>query len=189
MNSTCGDATPQSGAAESTHARQPFDLETVRAHAVTGVASGYFQVLSLRGAVGDRRVINLVIAIVSLRWWYLALCARWRCFRRSTSRASRRRGKNISQRASIRPPRTAGAPDAVFALALLLGRPPEGYVRPAVAVSLTDVTVPRRVAARTSRESAYPPTRPCQRRGATCRRECQTLSAARAALIARIQLT
>ena len=125
-------------AAESSLRASRFDLETVRLTLVTGVASAYFQVLSLRGRLAIARE-NLVIADRV----FAVVDSRVRNGAASALDLARQQAAVLAQRASI-PPLELQERQTLFALALLLGRPPEGYTAgPTVAVSLTDVTVPR----------------------------------------------
>ena len=125
-------------AAQSSLRASRFDLETVRLTLVTGVASAYFQVLSLRGRLAIARE-NLVIA----ERVFAVVDARVRNGAASALDLARQQAAVLSQRASI-PPLELQERQTLFALALLLGRPPEGYTAgPTVAVNLTDVTVPR----------------------------------------------
>jgi multidrug efflux system outer membrane protein len=111
-----------------------FDQETVRLTLIAGVASGYFQVLSLR----ERLVIareNLAIAervfkVVDARARYGAV---------SALDVARQQAVVLAQRAVI-PPLELQERQTLFALSILLGRQPEGF--DAVASSVSAVLVP-----------------------------------------------
>jgi NodT family efflux transporter outer membrane factor (OMF) lipoprotein len=134
-------------AAESTLRASRFDLETVRLTLVTGVAGAYFQVLSLRGRLAIARE-NLVIADRV----FAVVDARVRNGAASALDLARQQAAVLAQRASI-PPLELQERQTLFALALLLGRPPEGFnaglnggmsaAGATVAVNLTDLAVPR----------------------------------------------
>jgi NodT family efflux transporter outer membrane factor (OMF) lipoprotein len=112
-----------------------FDQETVRLTLIAGVASGYFQVLSLR----ERLVIareNLAIAervfkVVDARARYGAV---------SALDVARQQAVVLAQRAVI-PPLELQERQTLFALSILLGRQPEGF--DVVASSVSPVLVPR----------------------------------------------
>jgi len=122
-----------------------YDFETVRLTLVTSVASTYFQVLSLRGRLATARE-NLVIA----ERVFAVVNARVRNGAASALDLARQQAAVLSQRASI-PPLELQERQTLFALALLLGRPPEGFnagtgtasTNAAVAANLTDLAVPR----------------------------------------------
>jgi len=130
-------------AAESTFRASRFDLETVRLTLVAGVANAYFQVLSLRGRLAIARenvvIANRVFAVVD---------ARARNGAASELDLARQRSEVLAQQASI-PPLELQERQTLFALALLLGRPPEGFNAglgapgAAAAMNLTDLAVPR----------------------------------------------
>ena len=112
-----------------------FDQETVRLTLVAGVASAYFQVLSLRGRLVIARE-NLVIAervfkVVDSRVHYGAA---------SALDLARQQAAVLTQRAAI-PPLDLQERQTLFALAILLGRAPEGFDTAASAV--TSLAVPR----------------------------------------------
>jgi NodT family efflux transporter outer membrane factor (OMF) lipoprotein len=124
-----------------------YDLETVRLTLVAGVASAYFQVLSLRGRLAVARE-NLVIADRV----FAVVDARFRNGAASALDLARQQSAVLGQRAAI-PPLELQERQTLFALALLLGRPPEGFnagfaprlngAAPAPALKLTDLLVPR----------------------------------------------
>ena len=130
-------------AAESSLRASRFDLETVRLTLVTGVASAYFQVLSLRGRLAIARE-NIVIADRV----FGVVDARVRNGAASALDLARQQAAVLAQRASI-PPLELQERQVLFALALLLGRPPEGFnagdavAGSTVAVNLTGLAVPR----------------------------------------------
>jgi outer membrane protein, multidrug efflux system len=112
-----------------------FDEETVRLTLVAGVASAYFQVLSLRGRLVIARE-NLAIAervfkVVDARVRYGAV---------SALDLARQQAAVLAQRAAI-PPLELQERQTLYALAILLGRQPEGF--DAAASSVSDVLVPR----------------------------------------------
>jgi multidrug efflux system outer membrane protein len=112
-----------------------FDQETVRLTLVTGVASAYFQVLSLRGRLVIARE-NLAIAervfkVVDSRVLYGTA---------SALDLARQMATVLTQRAAI-PPLELQERQMLFALAILLGKAPEGF--DTEAPSVTDLTVPR----------------------------------------------
>lgn len=133
--------------AESTLRASRFDLETVRLTLVTGVASAYFQVLSLRGRLAIARE-NIVIADRV----FAVVDARVRNGAASALDLARQQAAVLAQRASI-PPLELQERQTLFALALLLGSPPEGFnagvnvemsaAGATVAVNLTGLAVPR----------------------------------------------
>lgn len=108
-------------AARSSLRASRFDLETVRLTLVTGVASAYFQVLSLRGRLLITRE-NLVIA----NRVFAVVDARVRNGAASALDLARQQGAVLAQRAAI-PPLELQERQTLFALALLLGRPPESF--------------------------------------------------------------
>jgi NodT family efflux transporter outer membrane factor (OMF) lipoprotein len=122
-------------AAESSLRASRFDFETVRLTLVTGVAGAYFQVLSLRGRLAILRG-NLAIAERVLK----VVDARVRNGAASALDLSRQLAGVLSLRASI-PPLELQERQTLFALALLLGRPPEGF--DAAGASVTALAVPR----------------------------------------------
>jgi multidrug efflux system outer membrane protein len=112
-----------------------FDQETVRLTLVAGVASAYFQVLTLRGRLVIARE-NLMIAervfkVVDARARYGAV---------SALDVARQQAAVLAQRAAI-PPLELQERQTLFALAILLGRQPEGF--DAAASTVADVLVPR----------------------------------------------
>ena len=119
-----------------------FDLETVRLTLVTGVATAYFQVLSLRGRLLITRE-NLVIA----NRVFAVVDARVRNGAASALDLARQQAAVLAQRAAI-PPLELQERQTLFALALLLGRPPEGFNVGAsvgdkpVGLKLNDLAVP-----------------------------------------------
>jgi NodT family efflux transporter outer membrane factor (OMF) lipoprotein len=122
-------------AAESSLGATRFDQETVRLTLVAGVASAYFQVLSLR----DRLVIareNLAIA----ERVFKVVDARARNGAVSALDVARQQAAVLAQRAAI-PPLELQERQTLFALAILLGRQPEGF--DAAATTVSAVLVPR----------------------------------------------
>src|SRR5450830_644266 len=122
-------------AAESSLRASRFDQETVRLTLVAGVASAYFQVLSLRGRLVIARE-NLAIAervfkVVDARARYGAV---------SPLDLARQQAAVLTQRAAI-PPLELQERQTLFALAILLGRAPGGFDTAASAV--TALAVPR----------------------------------------------
>ncbi len=111
-----------------------FDQETVRLTLVAGVANAYFQVLSLRGRLAIARnnlsVAERVFAVVD---------SRVRNGAASALDLARQQAAVLAQRAAI-PPLELQERQVLFALAILLGRVPEGFDTAAAAV--TDLTVP-----------------------------------------------
>ena len=122
-------------AAESTLRASRFDLETVRLTLVTGVANAYFQVLSLRGRLAIARE-NLVIAERVLA----VVDARVRNGAASALDLARQQAGVLAVRAAL-PPLELQERQTLFALALLLGRPPEDFK--AAGASVTAIAVPR----------------------------------------------
>jgi multidrug efflux system outer membrane protein len=112
-----------------------FDQETVRLTLVTGVASAYFQVLSLRGRLVIARE-NLAIA----ERVFKVVDSRVRYGAASALDLARQLATVLTQRAAI-PPLELQERQMLFALAILLGRAPEGFDIEASAVA--DLTVPR----------------------------------------------
>ncbi len=174
-------------AARSSLRASRFDLETVRLTLVTGVASAYFQVLSLRGRLLITRE-NLVIA----NRVFAVVDARVRNGAASALDLARQQGAVLAQRAAI-PPLELQERQTLFALALLLGRPPEGFNAglragdTTVGLRLNDLAVP----------SVAPgiPADLLNRRPDLASAEAQlaaanaNVTAARAALLPSIQLT
>ena len=124
-----------------------YDFETVRLTLVTGVASAYFQVLSLRGRLATARE-NLVIA----ERVFAVVDARVRNGAASALDLARQQAAVLAQRAAI-PPLELQERQTLFALALLLGRTPEGFNAgyneqtgadgAGATAHLTDLAVPR----------------------------------------------
>jgi multidrug efflux system outer membrane protein len=112
-----------------------FDQETVRLTLVAGVASGYFQVLSLRGRLAIARE-NLVIA----ERVFNLVDARVRNGAASALDLARQQSAVLTLRASI-PPLELQERQTLYALAILAGRPPEGFE--AAGSTVTALAVPR----------------------------------------------
>jgi multidrug efflux system outer membrane protein len=112
-----------------------FDQETVRLTLVAGVASAYFQVLSLRGRLVIARQ-NLAIA----ERVFKVVDSRVRNGAASALDLARQQAAVLTQRAAI-PPLDLQERQTLFALAILLGRAPEGFDTAASAV--TGLAVPR----------------------------------------------
>ena len=112
-----------------------FDGETVRLTLVAGVANAYFQLLSLRGRLGVVRdnldIAERVFKVVDSRVKNGAASALDR---------ARQQAAVLTQRAAI-PPLELQERQTLFALAILLGRAPEGFDTPALA--LAGLAVPR----------------------------------------------
>jgi multidrug efflux system outer membrane protein len=108
-------------AAESSLRATRYDLESVRLTLVAGVASAYFQVLSLRGRLailrGNLAIAERVLNVVDVRVRNGAA---------SALDLSRQLAGVLSLRASI-PPLELQARQTLYALAILVGRPPEGF--------------------------------------------------------------
>jgi len=98
-----------------------FDQETVRLTLVAGVASGYFQVLSLRGRLAIARE-NLVIA----ERVFKVVDARVRYGAASPLDLARQQAAVLALRASIAPLELQER-QTLHALAILTGRTPEGF--------------------------------------------------------------
>jgi outer membrane protein, multidrug efflux system len=107
--------------AESSLRASRYDFETARLTLVAGVASGYFQVLSLRGRLATARE-NLVIADRV----FAVVDARVRNGAASALDLARQKTAVLTQTATI-PPLELQERQTLFALALLLGKPPEGF--------------------------------------------------------------
>lgn len=130
-------------AAESSLRATRFDRETVRLTLVAGVAGAYFQVLSLRGrlaiAHGNVVVAERVFAVVDSRVRHGAA---------SELDLARQQTAALAMRAAILPLKLQER-QTLFALALLLGRHPEGFevgvaiAGTARAATLSDLAVPR----------------------------------------------
>lgn len=112
-----------------------FDRETVRLTLVAGVASGYFQVLSLRGRLAIARE-NLAIA----ERVFNLVDARVRNGAASQLDLARQRAAVLTLRASI-PPLELQERQTLYALAILTGRAPEGFETAGSAVTM--LAVPR----------------------------------------------
>jgi NodT family efflux transporter outer membrane factor (OMF) lipoprotein len=115
-----------------------FDAETVRLTLAAGVANAYFQVLSLRARLVIARE-NLAIAervfkVVDSRARYGAV---------SALDVARQQAAVLAQRAAI-PPLELQERQTLYALAILLGRQPEGF--DAAASTVSAVLVPRTAA-------------------------------------------
>jgi multidrug efflux system outer membrane protein len=121
-------------AAEFSLSATRFDRETVRLTLVTGVANGYFQLLSLRGRLAIARE-NLatgerVLALVE---------ARFRNGVVTPLDVARQRSAVYSLRASI-PPLEVQERQTLYALAILTGAPPEKFA--ATGVPIVSLSVP-----------------------------------------------
>ena len=112
-----------------------FDQETVRLTLVAGVASGYFQLLSLRGRLVIARenlaIAERVLQLVASRVRYGAV---------SELDLARQEAAASSVRASISPLELQER-QTLYALAILAGRLPEGFE--AAGSSLSALAVPR----------------------------------------------
>jgi len=112
-----------------------YDQETVRLTLVAGVANGYFQLLSLRGRLGIARE-NLDIALRV----FTVVDSRVRNGAASKLDLARQQAAVLTQRAAI-PPLELQERQTLFALAILLGRAPEGFATAGLAIS--NLAVPR----------------------------------------------
>ena len=112
-----------------------YDRETVRLTLIAGVADAYFQVLSLRGRLAIARE-NLAIAERVLK----VVDARVRSGAASKLDLAFQQAAVLAQRAVL-PPLELQRVQTLFALAILLGRVPEGFHADAYAV--TALAVPR----------------------------------------------
>jgi len=112
-----------------------FDQETVRLTLAAGVASAYFQVMSLRTRLVIARE-NLTIA----ERVFKVVDARARNGAVSALDVARQQAAVLAQRAAV-PPLELQERQTLFALAILIGRQPEGFA--AAASNLSDVLVPR----------------------------------------------
>ena len=112
-----------------------YDRETVRLTLIAGVADAYFQVLSLRGRLAIARE-NLAIAERVLK----VVDARVRSGAASKLDLAFQQAAVLAQRAVL-PPLELQRVQTLFALAILLGRAPEGFHADAYAV--TALAVPR----------------------------------------------
>jgi multidrug efflux system outer membrane protein len=108
-------------AAEASLRASRFDQETVRLTLATGVASGYFQLLSLRGRLATARE-NLVIAERVLK----LVDARERNGAASKLDLARQQSAVLSIRAALYPLELQER-QTLYALAILIGRVPQGY--------------------------------------------------------------
>ena len=122
-------------AAQSSLYATRFDQETARLTLVAGVANAYFQVLSLRGRLVIARE-NLAIA----ERVFKVVQSRVRYGAASALDLARQQSAVLTQRAAI-PPLDLQERQTMFALAILIGRAPEGFDTAASAV--TGLTVPR----------------------------------------------
>jgi NodT family efflux transporter outer membrane factor (OMF) lipoprotein len=120
--------------AESSLAASEFDRETARLTLTSGVATGYFDVLALRTRLGIARE-NLAIAE---RVQELVL-ARARNGAASALDVSRQEATVLSQRAALLPLEQLER-QTLAALAVLIGRPPEGF--DVKATGIADLAVP-----------------------------------------------
>jgi outer membrane protein, multidrug efflux system len=112
-----------------------FDQETIRLALVAGVANGYFQLLSLRARLAIARE-NLVIA----ERVFKVVDARARNGAASALDVARQQAAVLTLRASI-PPLELQERQTLYALAILAGRPPEGFA--AAGSSVSEFAVPR----------------------------------------------
>lgn len=111
-----------------------FDRETARLTLLAGVASAYFQVLSLRARLAIARE-NLALAERVLG----VVDARFRNGAATGLDVARQRTEVLTRRAAI-PPLELQERQTLAALAVLIGRPPEGF--DVAATNLVDLTVP-----------------------------------------------
>jgi outer membrane protein, multidrug efflux system len=165
--------------AKSSLAATAFDRDTARLTLIAGVATSYFDVLALRTRLGIARE-NLAIAERVLE----LVSARARNGAASALDVSRQEATVLSQRAGLLPLEQLER-QTLAALAVLLGRPPEGF--DVQATGVTDLGVP-----------AIDPGLPAEllvRRPDLASAEAQLgaanadVSAARAALLPSIKLT
>ena len=98
-----------------------FDGETVQLTLVAGVANGYFQLLSLRGRLAIARE-NLAIA----ERVFKVVDSRVRNGAAAALDLARQQAAVLTQRAAI-PPLELQERQTLFALAILLGRAPQGF--------------------------------------------------------------
>jgi NodT family efflux transporter outer membrane factor (OMF) lipoprotein len=163
-----------------------FDLASAQLTLVAGVANAYFQVLSLRGRLLIARenliIANRVFAVVD---------ARARNGAASELDLARQKTAVLTQTAAI-PPLELQERQTLFALALLVGQPPEGFDLGMTAgaprpVDLSDLAMPR--------VTPGLPVDLLNRRPDLASAEAQlaaanaNVAAARAALLPQIQLT
>jgi NodT family efflux transporter outer membrane factor (OMF) lipoprotein len=121
-------------AAESSLSATRFDRDTAQLTLIAGVASSYFQVMALRTRLGIARE-NLAIAERVLE----LVSARARNGAASALDVSRQEATVLSQRAGLLPLEQLER-QTLAALAVLLGRPPEGFDVKATGVA--DLAVP-----------------------------------------------
>lgn len=111
-----------------------FDRESVRLTLVSGVANGYFQLLSLRGRLGiaqeNLKIAERVLKVVDARVRYGAAPA---------LDLARQRAAVLTLRASL-PPLQLQERQTLYALAILTGRTPEGFA--ITGANLADLGVP-----------------------------------------------
>ena len=112
-----------------------FDQETVRLTLVAGVANAYFQILSLRERLATARE-NLVVA----ERVFAVVDSRVRNGAASKLDLARQQAAVLTQKAAV-PPLELQERQTLFALAILLGRAPEGF--DAAASTITGLEVPR----------------------------------------------
>ncbi len=159
-------------AAESSLQATAFDRDTARLTLISGVAAGYFEVLSLRSRLAIARE-NLAIAERVLE----LVSARSRNGVASALDVSRQQATVLSQRAALLPLEQQER-QTLAALAVLIGRTPEGFDVKATSVAdlagAGDRSGPACATARA-------PSRPRECRGAACRRECRPRRCARGA--------
>ena len=120
--------------AESSLAASQFDRDTARLTLISGVATSYFDVLALRTRLGIAReklaIAERVLELVS---------ARARNGAASALDVSRQEATVLSQRAALLPLEQLER-QTLAALAVLLGRPPEGF--DVQAAGVVDLAVP-----------------------------------------------
>ena len=121
--------------AESSLRATRFDEETVRLTLVAGVANGYFQLLSLRGRLALARQ-NLLIA----ERVFNLVDARARNGAASTLDVARQQAAVLTLRAAISALELQER-QTLYALAILAGRPPEGFE--VAGSTVTTLAVPR----------------------------------------------
>lgn len=122
-------------AAQSSLRASRYDYETARLTLVSGVADAYFQLLSLRGRLAIARE-NLEIA----GRVFTVVEARVRNGAASALDLARQQTAVLSQRAAI-PPIELQERQTLYALAILAGRPPEGF--DAAGAGVIALSVPR----------------------------------------------
>lgn len=156
-----------------------FDQEAVRLTLVAGVANGYLQLLSLRGRLAIARESLAIAERV-----FKVVDSRVRNGAASALDRARQQAAVLSQRAGLLPLEVQER-QLLFALAILLGREPQGF--DTSAASLAGLTVPR--------VAAGLPAQLLLRRPDLARAEAQlaaanaNVAAARAALLPSISLT